>query len=104
MSLKAYSTDFDISYEMGEFNYATDAVEDCFGEEAEVYRSEEGCIMFIPRDVVESSIEGWKTMDRSSVVMESSVTGDTFDAATCIEFFEHCLAHQKGSTIRLYWI
>lgn len=104
MSFKAYSTNFDISYERGEFNNGSDAVEDYFGEEAIVYNSEEGCIMFIPRDVVESSIEDWKTMDRTSVVMESSVTGDTFDAATCIEFFEHCLDHQKGSTIRLYWI
>lgn len=104
MSLKAYSTDFNISYEMGEFNYATDAVEDYFGEEVIVFNSEEGCIMSIPRDVVESSIEDWKTMDKASVVMTSSETGDTFDAATCIEFFEHCLDHQKGATIRLYWI
>jgi hypothetical protein len=104
MSFKAYSTDFDISYEMGEFNNAADAVEDYFGEEAIVYGSEEGCIMFIPRNVVESCIEDWKVMDSASVVMESSVTGNTFDAATCIEFFEHCLNHQKGSIIRLYWI
>lgn len=89
---------------MGEFNYAVDAVEDYFGEEVIVFNSQEGCIMFIPRDVVESSIEDWKTMDKASVVMTSSETGDTFDAATCIEFFEHCLNHQKGATIRLYWI